>query len=200
VAAELWSVNPNDEIFSRLSKLAKKVFHAFGLQAGIGHLEALVTSNGEIYVVEAAIRGGGFNLADLAQKQRLADAFVEQAIRNAEKVGVKLSRDAAEALVLGLRTGMQTNSPSRRTMQIGQDASDGAAIGFRQGVADLTPQAAVAGRNLANAFVMGQAGDLGISTLPPGPRSDKILAIPPSTPPCPNKLVTPPPSSPNGLG
>jgi biotin carboxylase len=64
VAVELWSVNPNDEIFSRLSKLAKKVFHAFGLQTGIGHLEALVTSTGEIYIVEAAIRGGGFNLAN----------------------------------------------------------------------------------------------------------------------------------------
>ena len=64
VSSELWSVNPNDEIFSRLSKLAKNAFHAFGLQAGIGHLEALVTSNGEIYIVEAAIRGGGFNLAN----------------------------------------------------------------------------------------------------------------------------------------
>lgn len=64
VAAELWSINPNDEIYFRLSSLAKKVFHAFGLQAGIGHLEALVTENGEIYIVEAAIRGGGFNLAN----------------------------------------------------------------------------------------------------------------------------------------
>jgi len=64
VAAELWSVNPNDEIFSKLSKLAKSAFHAFGLQTGVGHLEAIVTLNGEIYIVEAAIRGGGFNLAN----------------------------------------------------------------------------------------------------------------------------------------
>lgn len=64
VAAELWSVNPNDDIFLRLSKLAKNAFHAFGLQSGIGHLEAIVSPNGEIYIVEAAIRGGGFNLAN----------------------------------------------------------------------------------------------------------------------------------------
>jgi biotin carboxylase len=64
VAAELWSVNPEERVFLQLSDLAKKVFSAFGLVKGVGHLEAINGKDGNFYVVEAAIRGGGFNLAD----------------------------------------------------------------------------------------------------------------------------------------
>ena len=64
VAAELWSVNPGERVFQQLSDLAKKVFSAFGLVKGVGHLEAINGKDGNFYVVEAAIRGGGFNLAD----------------------------------------------------------------------------------------------------------------------------------------
>jgi len=64
VASELWSVDPNDKIFSRLSNLTKRTFQTFGLQTGIGHLEAIVNSQDQIFIIEAAIRGGGFNLAD----------------------------------------------------------------------------------------------------------------------------------------
>ena len=64
VAAELWSVNPEEIVFLQLSDLAKKVFSAFGLVKGVGHLEAINGKDGNFYVVEAAIRGGGFNLAD----------------------------------------------------------------------------------------------------------------------------------------
>lgn len=63
VASELWSVNPSDEIHFKISSLAKQVFKSFGLQTGVGHLEVIVNSKNDIYVVEAAIRGGGFNLA-----------------------------------------------------------------------------------------------------------------------------------------
>jgi len=64
VAAELWSVNPEEKVFLQLSDLAKKVFSSFGLVKGVGHLEAINGKDGNFYVVEAAIRGGGFNLAD----------------------------------------------------------------------------------------------------------------------------------------
>ncbi len=64
VAAELWSVNPEEKIFQQLSNIAKKVFSEFGLVKGVGHLEAINSKDGKLYVVEAAIRGGGFNLAD----------------------------------------------------------------------------------------------------------------------------------------
>ena len=64
VAAELWSVNPKEKIYQQLSDLAKKVFSEFGLVKGVGHLEAINSKDGNFYVVEAAIRGGGFNLAD----------------------------------------------------------------------------------------------------------------------------------------
>jgi biotin carboxylase len=64
VAAELWSVNPGERVFQQLSDFAKKVFSVFGLVKGVGHLEVIYSKDGNFYVVEAAIRGGGFNLAD----------------------------------------------------------------------------------------------------------------------------------------
>jgi biotin carboxylase len=64
VASELWSVNPGEKDFQQLSELATKVFNTFGLVKGVGHLEAIKGKDGNFYVVEAAIRGGGFNLAN----------------------------------------------------------------------------------------------------------------------------------------
>jgi biotin carboxylase len=64
VASELWSVNPGEKDFQQLSELATKVFKTFGLVKGVGHLEAIKGKDGNFYVVEAAIRGGGFNLAN----------------------------------------------------------------------------------------------------------------------------------------
>lgn len=64
VAAELWSVNPREKDFQQLSDLATRVFNTFGLVKGVGHLEVIKGKDGNFYVVEAAIRGGGFNLAN----------------------------------------------------------------------------------------------------------------------------------------
>lgn len=64
VASELWSVDPKEEIFAVLRKLAVRVFQIFGLVEGVGHLEAILKQNGDVFVIEAAIRGGGFNLAN----------------------------------------------------------------------------------------------------------------------------------------
>jgi TP901 family phage tail tape measure protein len=89
-----------------------------------------------------------------------------------QAIGMEIVDEFERNLIIGARMATKSKSPSREFMNVGHDAGVGGVIGFKQGVNDLTPQAAVAGRNLANAFVMGQAGDLGISTLPPGPRSD----------------------------
>ena len=85
VASELWSVNPNEQIYSRLSILARQVFKLFGLQTGVGHLEAIINSNGEIYVVEAAIRGGGFNLANKMVKFSTGFDFCKWSIESEAK-------------------------------------------------------------------------------------------------------------------
>jgi biotin carboxylase len=85
VASELWSVNPNEQIHSRLSILARQVFKLFGLKTGAGHLEAIINPNGEIYVVEAAIRGGGFNLANKMVKFSTGFDFCKWSIESETK-------------------------------------------------------------------------------------------------------------------
>lgn len=80
VAAELWSVNPEERIFQQLSDLAIKVFSAFGLVKGVGHLEAIHGIDGNFYVVEAAIRGGGFNLANKMVKTTTGFNYLQWSI------------------------------------------------------------------------------------------------------------------------
>lgn len=65
VSRELKSVSPLDPLYAKISKLAISAFEALGINNGPGHLEMIVDEViGPVGLVEAAFRGGGFNLAD----------------------------------------------------------------------------------------------------------------------------------------
>jgi biotin carboxylase len=65
VSRELRSVSPHNPLYTRISKLAISAFEALGIKNGPGHMEMIVDDvAGPVGLVEAAFRGGGFNLAD----------------------------------------------------------------------------------------------------------------------------------------
>ena len=65
VSRELRSVSPQNPLFAKISKLAISAFEALGIKNGPGHMEMIVDEvSGPVGLVEAAFRGGGFNLAD----------------------------------------------------------------------------------------------------------------------------------------
>ena len=109
--------------------------------------------------------GGGF-IPQTAKTPGIGRSYV-----GAQKLGFETMDDYIVSLNQGARARLQSNSPSRVFMNLGDDAASGAAIGFTQGIDDLTPQARTAGRNLASAFVMQPQGSFGLPMLPPGPTS-----------------------------
>lgn len=65
VSRELRSVSPRNPLYAEISKLAISAFEALGIKNGPGHMEMIVDEvAGPVGIVEAAFRGGGFNLAD----------------------------------------------------------------------------------------------------------------------------------------
>ena len=65
VSRELRTISPQHHSYKQISSLAKSAFESLGLSNGPGHLEMIVNQEaGTAGVVEAAFRGGGFNLAD----------------------------------------------------------------------------------------------------------------------------------------
>ena len=65
VARELVSLSPSNFLYNEISKLAENAFQALKINNGPGHLEMIVDeTKGPIGVIEAAFRGGGFNLSD----------------------------------------------------------------------------------------------------------------------------------------
>lgn len=64
VASELESAQLNADIRSRVDSVVRQALAAFGYTDGPGHTEFLLTSEGEIFLVESAGRGGGFMVAD----------------------------------------------------------------------------------------------------------------------------------------
>ena len=64
VSRSLWSVNPESHFYNQIVELATSAFEAIGLTRGPGHLELILDKNlGPLGVIEAAARGGGFNLS-----------------------------------------------------------------------------------------------------------------------------------------
>lgn len=64
VSKALWTVNPNNHLYDSITSIALKAFASLGLKNGPGHLEMIVDENkGPVGIVEAAFRGGGFNLS-----------------------------------------------------------------------------------------------------------------------------------------
>lgn len=64
VSRSLWSVNPDSYFYNEIVNLATSAFEALGLTDGPGHLELIVDEmTGPLGVIEAAARGGGFNLS-----------------------------------------------------------------------------------------------------------------------------------------
>ncbi len=65
VSRELRSVSLHNPLYAKISKLAISAFEALGIKNGPGHMEMIVDDvSGPVGLVEAAFRGGGFNLAD----------------------------------------------------------------------------------------------------------------------------------------
>lgn len=65
VSRELRTVSPQHHAYKQISSLAKSAFESLGIGNGPGHLEVILNQEtGTAGVVEAAFRGGGFNLAD----------------------------------------------------------------------------------------------------------------------------------------
>jgi hypothetical protein len=65
VSRELRSISPSDPLYAKISNLAISAFESLGISNGPGHLEMIVDEeDGPVGLVEAAFRGGGFNLAD----------------------------------------------------------------------------------------------------------------------------------------
>jgi len=64
VSKALWTVNPTHHLYDSIVSSALKAFASLGLKNGPGHLELIVDEEkGPIGIVEAALRGGGFNLS-----------------------------------------------------------------------------------------------------------------------------------------
>ena len=64
VASELWAVDINNPKFEQILNLGLSAFQSLNLKTGAGHIELIADGNlNPIGVVEAANRGGGFNLA-----------------------------------------------------------------------------------------------------------------------------------------
>jgi hypothetical protein len=79
VSRELVSISPESPWYQMISTLAISAFKSLGINNGPGHLEMIVNeSSGPVGVVEAACRGGGFNLAarfvEVTTGFRLTDA------------------------------------------------------------------------------------------------------------------------------
>jgi hypothetical protein len=65
VSRELVSISPENPLYQIISNLAISAFKSLRINNGPGHLEMIVNeSTGPVGVIEAAFRGGGFNLAD----------------------------------------------------------------------------------------------------------------------------------------
>ena len=65
VSRELASISPENFLYPKIAHLAKSAFESLGIKNGPGHLEMIVDEEtGPVGVVEAAFRGGGFNLSD----------------------------------------------------------------------------------------------------------------------------------------
>jgi hypothetical protein len=65
VSRELRSISPENHLYPKIANLAKSAFESLGINNGPGHLEMIVDEEiGPVGVVEAAFRGGGFNLSD----------------------------------------------------------------------------------------------------------------------------------------
>jgi hypothetical protein len=65
VSRELRSISPSDPLYAKISNLAISAFESLGISNCPGHLEMIVDEeDGPVGLVEAAFRGGGFNLAD----------------------------------------------------------------------------------------------------------------------------------------
>jgi predicted ATP-grasp superfamily ATP-dependent carboligase len=65
VSRELRSISPEHHLYQKISELAVSAFNSLGINNSPGHLEMIVDEEvGPVGVVEAAFRGGGFNLAD----------------------------------------------------------------------------------------------------------------------------------------
>ena len=64
VSSELWTIPEGNEIYKVLADLASDGYMALNLKNGVGHMEIIRNPvTGEMIIVEAAARGGGFNLA-----------------------------------------------------------------------------------------------------------------------------------------
>jgi carbamoylphosphate synthase large subunit len=64
VSKALWTVNPGNHLYSTIVANALQAFTSLGLKNGPGHLEMIVDEGkGPVGIVEAAFRGGGFNLS-----------------------------------------------------------------------------------------------------------------------------------------
>ncbi len=65
VSRELASISPENFLYPKIAHLAKSAFESLGIKNGPGHLEMIVDEEtGPVGIVEAAFRGGGFNLSD----------------------------------------------------------------------------------------------------------------------------------------
>jgi len=65
VSRELASISPENFLYPKIAHLAKAAFESLGIKNGPGHLEMIVDEEtGPVGIVEAAFRGGGFNLSD----------------------------------------------------------------------------------------------------------------------------------------
>lgn len=81
VAAALWTVSPYERNYDLIEKLGVDAFSALGLNNGPGHLELIADENNiPVGVVEAAGRGGGFNLASELIQKATGFNFIENSI------------------------------------------------------------------------------------------------------------------------
>jgi TP901 family phage tail tape measure protein len=109
---------------------------------------------------------------DVAIPARNEYQLFREANANAVVQGNKIAQATVTGIEQGTEQGIQSASPSKRFMKIGNDAANGAAIGFSQGLDDLTPRAAAAGRNMSQMFTMNPQGSYGLPIVPRGESSD----------------------------
>jgi biotin carboxylase len=64
VASELETAQLSADVRSRVDSVVRQALAALGYTEGPGHTEFFLTSEGEIFLVESAGRGGGFMVAD----------------------------------------------------------------------------------------------------------------------------------------
>ena len=161
VASDLETAQLDDPSFKRISSVVTTALSALGYTDGPGHTEVLLTEKNEIYLVEAAGRGGGFMVADglvpRASGFNLARACALQAVGLEPGLPPKCNKQSVVLRFIPSRQGQvmsiegfgpehdivgATSEPLTRVGQnVGAATSDGDRLAFILAHADTLSEA-----------------------------------------------------------